>query len=470
MKLSFLSFAAIVACVCCPLLASAQVASRLVAQSDSTVQSVYFDAEKDSSALVYSLGRGGDLKSERKATGMFDGLNYDSLFSYSSLKGSGMTLMAKMLQRFTGPNLTDAFFLFQDSGSFKNYASAHAVYNSRNDMIKYFSYSYTGSAWGIDYIDTNTYDARHNLLTSVEQTWGKGKWHNSYKDSMAYDASNNLLMERTYGWDSVKNDWVASGQNLNTYSGSLITQYLFQSIDTNGNAQNSMKQSYSYNSKGKMIKQVSEEWIPRLSSWFTEKIDSTVYNSTDDTSVSYSMQFYAGSVPATNLRRHINVYDTHGNTLFALSQLYDSVHTVFINTARGTYTYNSFDQLSSETYELAGPAGSWLPDTNIIYQSHYYYETYTPASVSSLEAEQGILKIFPNPASSTININIKWHEPQSFTIAIYNMQGRLIQQWGEQKTDVYEKQIPVSMLSAGNYVIKVRGEQGQLQEQLSIVH
>lgn len=470
MKPSFLSYTAIVCCTFSSLFVSGQVASRLVAQASTAVNSAYSVSEIDSSVFTYSAGRGSDL-STTHFFGIATGRMFDSLVSYSSISGGPFTKQGLMLQYFKGKYVTRVLDMnANSSGGFDNYMSASLLYDTHNNPIEYNDSIYSSSAWMNNTASINTFDAADNMITSSRQTWNGSAWVNSGKDSMAYDAAKDLIFTAYYNWESLKKKWQPREYSTSTYNASkLMTSQLIQNVDTVGVARNSNQYLYTYDTHGRMLSSLFQNWSRATSSWLTYYKDTTIYNAAGDTSTLLTTIYTDPSGPIFHARS-IVATDAHGNTIYTLKQEYDSVKGDYVDLGRNLYTYNSFDQMLSNTSEIPNGTGSWMPDTFAFYQYRFYYENYTPTSVSSLSVAMGSLNVYPNPATEMLNIHMTWNEPQAFTVAIYNMQGRLLRQWSEPKTSVYQKQIPVSMFSAGNYIISIKGEHGQLQKQLSIVH
>jgi hypothetical protein len=448
---------------------SAQTASRLVAQVNQSVKSSTSSAQIDSQVFAYSAGRGGDLTNNH-FWGIAIGRMFDSMKNYVSVSGGTFTKTGLILQDFKGKNTTNVVVLNPNSsGGFDNYMSASLLYDIHNNLVKYNDYTFSSSTWVNNSESVNTFDAANNMITSIWQTWNGSAWVNNNKDSMAYDASGNIILTIYFSWDSTKNQWQAREYDANTYNAAnQMTSHLVQNVDISGAAKNLNKDLYQYDLHGHMQSETFQNWNNSSASWITFLGDTVKYNTTGDTSTAIGTTYPTPSTPPI-YSRHIVVTDAGGNTVYGLFQSYDNVKG-YTDISRNLYTYNSFGQMLSNTSEIANGTGGWIPDTSSFYQSRFYYETYTPTSVASINVSPEVLKVYPNPASDLVNISLKWSEPQTFTVGIYNMQGRLMQQWGMQKTSDYEKQISVSVLPAGNYILSIKGEQGSVQRQMSVIH
>jgi len=78
--------------------------------------------------------------------------------------------------------------------------------------------------------------------------------------------------------------------------------------------------------------------------------------------------------------------------------------------------------------------------------------------------------VYPSPATSQINIDLKWSEPQPAFISIYDVTGRLWNQWNVAASDNYHNTLNVSNFPAGNYYIKINGSKVQTVKTFAVVH
>jgi len=449
-----LIFSTIIICLLCYCSAvDAQiVSSRLVAEADSLSQ------YPDSVYYLYSAGRGGDLSHTMNFDEAYAGMQdfgMDSQFTITrkiyDLKNNVITTTQKMA--FSTPTIHGRL-------AFTNFEKDSNVYNANGNIIMYYAWTrdltnYT--KWSLQDSIYYWYDSHNNLILSV--------YPGNEKDTFIYDGANNMIQNISQSWDLATSSWVNFTNTINNYSGSLLQSSYQQGWFYTGTSWTDETATlYYYNSGGDLIKKVTMQQDPYAPTapLVNNVTDSNIYNGGHDLLLSYHLSYY----PASNrwaLQRDSNLYDSRHNRLLNFQQIYDTAGSDFITFQVTTNRYNTFNQIT-----LRNVSQTVTPFDS--YTNRYYYEKYMTTDIAVFNASHGTVSVYPNPASSMVNIKLQWTIPQAFTIAIYNMQGRLIQQWGEQKTDVYEKQIPVSMLSAGNYVIKVRGEQGQLQQQLSIVH
>ena len=130
--------------------------------------------------------------------------------------------------------------------------------------------------------------------------------------------------------------------------------------------------------------------------------------------------------------------------------------------------YNSFNQVTwwkRQAWDTTSQ--SWVGQYGFT-DNKYYYELYT-ADIKNTQPTAGNLSIYPSPAHNSVNIDMKWNNAQDFTVAIYDMQGRLVRQWGEKATPEYKKNIPLNNIAPGTYLLQVRGKEATVQEQFVIM-
>jgi hypothetical protein len=75
------------------------------------------------------------------------------------------------------------------------------------------------------------------------------------------------------------------------------------------------------------------------------------------------------------------------------------------------------------------------------------------------------MKIYPNPANSEINVWVNKNVAKNYEIKITDINGKVILETSSQSEDLL---IPVSNLSAGNYLINVSNKQNQFNKTIKI--
>ncbi|MBS1689976.1 MAG: T9SS type A sorting domain-containing protein, partial [Bacteroidetes bacterium] len=139
------------------------------------------------------------------------------------------------------------------------------------------------------------------------------------------------------------------------------------------------------------------------------------------------------------------------------------------NTNRAENAYNSDNFVTTYTTTTWDTTASSWVQKNSDQQSRYYYEAYTGLLVNNTNNINCDLSLYPSPASSYINIDLKWDNTQPCLLAIYDMNGKLYKQWQTTAGNSYHASVPVNQLPAGNYILEVQNDKGQTAKQFSIV-
>lgn len=352
------------------------------------------------------------------------------------------------------------------------------------------------NAW--NYVQT--FDANNNILTSISQYWSGTGWVLSTKNLYFYDSTNKMtaMIQQSWGGSS----WVPVSQNVYTYIGSklVVDQFqLWNNLTTS--FQNSTQKNYYYDPiSGNKINVTNIAFL------------SGVPVNQDEYTYSYtgSNQLYQTTYSTWNgaswdpNNMYTNTYDTTGNMINTLYQVYNPTGSSWVNqnlhvysgftsahsptqdivqtwdTAGGgtwdnqieyTYAYNAYNQITSsigQSWNIVGAFEFALNDP----MANYYYETYTSANVGvkNQVTEGNTANIFPVPAQNMLHIDLNWKDAQGATIAIYDMSGRVVSQWETPVGTTYASSISVSDLASGNYFVKINGAKDQIVKEFVVMH
>ena len=169
----------------------------------------------------------------------------------------------------------------------------------------------------------------------------------------------------------------------------------------------------------------------------------------------------------------MNVYaynftvDSSHNVTEKISETWNNALSAFINTNRVENTYNSSNQLTTMTTDTWNAGSFWEATTSDI-QNRYYYEGYT-SKVANINAISGNISIYPSPAQSQVHIDINLSNEPSAVITIFDMSGRIMNQWQASNTGSHHTDLSVSQFAAGNYIMRVSSANGSIVKQFSVV-
>jgi hypothetical protein len=139
-----------------------------------------------------------------------------------------------------------------------------------------------------------------------------------------------------------------------------------------------------------------------------------------------------------------------------------------VNVKQYSWAYNTDNQPLTYLSASWDSSGLWVfNNTDNITTYYYAHDSATRvANVSNLNN----LQLYPVPAQNVLNINMTWNAPQAFTVAIIDVQGRVLRQWNESATGNYSKSIPVADLATGNYFLAIKNGTTNTARQFTVAH
>jgi len=403
------------------------------------------------------------------------------LIAYSYYLLNAGSLVPRDSQTYVYPstttNLYNQMYLRQNSGAgLKPARKSDYTYNSSGKLtfMQYQNWDTVASSYsingGLTYYTLNSagYCVRDsNLLWIPASSAYRDNVVDIYTVNTAGQITDQVYRNWDYGGSSLINYW----HYVNTYnaSGKPLTE-LLQEWDASIHWMDYTKHIYAYDATGTKVQTMTGQQSTLSTPGVLQTTYQLVYTyNTDGTVASYLSNLWNSSSSTWGPSMKITMaYDAAGNNTLSTTEQW--------NAASGTYkpyeqyvrTYNSYNQKTTETRLLwDGTAYA-----SVQYRYNYYYETYTPASTTGTEnisSTQTELSVFPVPATSDLHISLSWAEPQAFSGAITDMNGRLCQAFSAGAHAQYSDNINVSSLPSGNYIVTIKGEQGTILSRMIVV-
>ena len=422
------------------LVSSAQAQlSRLMSQAHWTNNGAMFVSVDTTDYTYNSLSHGGDLKHT---------LKYDNSIKMLATDSSWMNSMKSQQDFYT---MTDAAGAYAD-----------AIKSKIN-----FSWNIFSGTWTI--VDKYNYWYNSNGTTKymIYQTWNGTSWTNVSQNVYGYSGVH-LVSDKYMTWNGAGSFTLASQK---IYINDGITGMVTDETDANVTGSTptyTVSYHYDYDTANHLSVATYNVWdgisfVPNHQHSYTYDVSGNrltdaydLYNTTtsvfDHSTLKIYSNFTAGHNPQDEIDQN---YDASGGGFYS-------------NFMEFTYTYNSYEQMTSLVGISWNAAGFWEyisgdPAAN------YHYSPYSPASVATVSSN-GQVNIFPIPAQNIINIKLNWNEAQSFTIAMYDMNGRMVQQTSVPTTSQYTTSIMTDNIPAGNYIVKIGGAKGQFTKEIVITH
>jgi hypothetical protein len=387
------------------------------------------------------------------------------------------------------------------SGSRGSYIASVSQSITKYDNLYQYNYDLASGIYSAARKSSQTFDANNNVTAEVGYSWltATGSWRNSYQYLWTYDGMNNRLSETDESWDTAAGAWVNNGRYIFTYTSAnnMASETDLTWITATSTWQNVVAYIYSYTSTNKLATTRVLRWNTATSAW-----DSTLglgiysYNSGGDLDTFLRKQWDTSTNSWINQSEDIYTYDAMNNLTGVLLQSWnigthtwvktenilqgsyagrqpwvityqswDSASSAFVNTSRDNYTVNSYNQPTyyySQNWDAA--SGTWKPG---YLARRYYYEAYV-SGVSNVSNIHGTAIVYPVPAKGNANIDIKWDEPQEFTISLLDMLGKSYRSQVVPICSRYVESMPLDNMPAGNYLLKMEGAKGKIVKQITI--
>ena len=410
----------------------------------------------------------------------------------------------------TGSRLIGETHLVNNGASYTPVDSTDFVYsgNRGGDLhhaLKYDNstvWSYAGdTAYNNSNMYLQTFDANNNLLSSTSEYWSGTAWTLSTKNLYTYDISNTLTKMIVQSWGGTS--WVPVSQDVYTYLGGKMVEDQYQAwnsltlaftpssakvyyydpvsgnktnetdLDLTSGTVNTIQYIYTYSGTNQLLSTTFDNW--NGSAWIPSTMTTNTYDTTGNLTNVLNQTYNTGTTTWDNTSLY-NYSGFIGSTHNATINTYQTWDTTgggrWDNVTQYNYSYNSNNQLTQsvgvswniiDTFELA------LNDP----MTNYYYESYSTTShvgVSNVTAEVNNAAVYPVPAGNMLHINLNWSTPQTATIAIYDMTGKLVNSWVSDYGTQYFSSLTVNNLAAGNYFIKINGASEQIVKQFVVAH
>lgn len=382
-----------------------------------------------------------------------------STYSYSNRRGSGINP--------EDPN-NDEHILFDNSytyeysiskGAYHNKTLRHQNFNSNNKVtdLTYQSWNVNKNppTWWNTERFLYHYDANQKITSSYYQTWVGTLWINHVNSTLvygtnnqikevnstgfevdySYDMNNNLISSEEMVFDQNSNQWLNNERKTYSYNGSNVNTYVLESWDNdNGVWQNKSKWEYQYNNSN----------------------DVTI-----TTEYSWSGSYWQ------NYKKVFTSYDSRGNMIENVEQVWDQSSNSYINSKRETREYNEFDQptlITTNTWRV----NNWVAYTGDE-QIRLYYEVYDPTSVPEIAATTD-MNIYPMPANNELNVDVQMNRADDVHLMLTDMFGRAIIQQDDHTAASYHKTLSVANVPSGNYVLMLLTDSGDQYSKTVVIN
>lgn len=330
---------------------------------------------------------------------------------------------------------------------------------------------------GISYVnyekDEYIYDASGNLAQYKYWWWINNQWRNSIRETYSYSGGN-LATRLTETYNAINSTWNIINKYTYTYTGGKLSEELFEEW-LGGNWVQRDRSWFGYNANNLLEYRVNAVWNNSNFVWDTANRHVYSYDANNNV-LGDTTQKWNGFPTFTwrNDQRFIYEYDANNNPVKMEFHGYDLIPTPgWGKRQRSNYTYNADTLLSAnERMYWNTTTSAWEYTINSERYNYYYQSfTYTPpiVNVPCVIAPDNNLTLYPNPAITQLRVNATWNKAQPFTVAILDMNGRVLKQWSEAVTKTYSSSIPVIDMPAGNYTIVLNNGEQKISKRFSVL-
>jgi len=414
-------------------------------------------------------------------------LEEERLFDYSD---SAWINSAKYLYNYDGNNnRIQKVRQVWDDDQFVNEFKDTYEYNDNNKKIYQMMYYWDEGAWVESQEFDFQYDENNNLYTILSEAWVENEWVKWQKSVFTYDTNNNLVTVLSSDWDQEISNWADPHQRQNYTYDQDNNRIIFVIQHWNKYDEywyNLYKSTYYYVPTGsetdvnqssginKSIEdfQTTEDDIVidpvREDKVLTgvEVLIDTVWHTSDSdleftlshNGISETIIYQAGGEGDNFLGTKLSDFgvDTLGKGIAPFYGIYKPENPLyaFLETdPSGTWTLSIYDGEEGNT----GTLQAW--GLNLIYSSS--------SSVEDEYLKDPELIVYPNPASSAINLQLEALSRQPAIVGIYDLNGRkLLEKQILQGSE--EVTVNVSGLQSGVYFCKLKTERGNTTKKLII--
>jgi hypothetical protein len=408
-----------------------QAQSRLTAAADWTHNGAEFIRTDSTSYNYFSTVRGGDLKNQ---------LKFDNASKWT-FEGDTLNNNSRWVQEFDAANrLTTRVSQWWDGMiSFT--------------WINQFKYIYT-------------YNSAGSLATKITQHWdGTSAWITDSKNVYTYNAANQLSYDQFQVWDGVSS-YVAASQITYYYdaSGNIINETSNDFISSTPVF--TAKVDYTYNSANKMLTANHATW--NGAGWDNTEMYTHTYDTSNRRTTSLHQNF-DGTAYVNDMLMLFSDF-SGSNAMTEIDQMWDTTGMGSWNdTYKFAYTYNGNGQLTSATRQSNDISVGWT-NTSGDTKANYYYGAFV-SSVKSVSNTGGTVSMFPVPAQNTVNINVNWNTPQTSTVIVSDMAGRVVKTVSVPYGANQFANMSVAELANGNYMVNIVGStEGRVVKQIVVAH
>jgi len=366
-----------------------------------------------------------------------------------------------------------------DKGDWVNYSMDTAKYDERNRLEENIRKVWAYVDWENTERELITWNNHDKCESKTIEFWKNGKWVKKSGDFIKYDEQDNVI-ELLYKYGNIETeDWINDVRvsygydEKNRIVVDTIQRWNFwQEIYVN-----EFNRQFEYDERDNLNKVILQYWDLVTEKWLNQYREKSIYNlknkKTDWLGQYWDLELKQWCDDA----KKTSTFNSHNNCTECLSEHWDLELNQWINTLKETY---ELDEAQNTTFinfqrwengEWINYSRSWVyldyNDNKVtiplmhscrIVASYINTSTLSISDISNPDDKQeNIIKLYPNPVSSTLNIETGDNNliPE---VKIYSIQGALL-------INTKGNKIDVSSLANGSYIAEVNGQTFKMVKQ-----
>jgi len=227
-----------------------------------------------------------------------------------------------------------------------NAESKSSTYDSKGNKLTYLEKEWDSNGWKNKTSWTYKYYPNGNKLSETYKSFHNNLALRGGKKSFTYDANNNVLIELSQDWKN--NTWVNSYQIKNSYDSNNnklneVLQYWKENVWISNQREN-----YSYDAMNNLLTHIKEEL--KYNTWDSILFIKNIYDSKKN-KLSELKKYWVTNLNMTNnnIDRTTLTYDTNGNMLTQLFEIFNKNNNTWENYKEETFTYDTVENILSHT-------------------------------------------------------------------------------------------------------------------------